>query len=330
MSATDRTPLRPSAADAALPGRNSSSPATGGPSRDLRGYGRHVPHVRWPGGARVALSVVLNWEEGSEYGILDGDRAGEDLAEAPARVAPGTRDLAVESTFEYGSRAGVWRLARLFDELEIPVTCFGTALAFERHPEVAAWIRDSPHEACCHGWRWEEAWKLTREQERERIHAAVESMTRTLGERPLGWYCRYGPSVHTRELVVEEGGFVYDSDAYNDDLPYHVEVGGRRHTVVPYTLLHNDLGFVTGTGYGDTASFVDLLRRALDYLCEEGALRPRMMSVGLHCRWAGQPARASALREFLRYARSRGDVWFARRIDIARWWNEHDGFAADA
>ena len=285
--------------------------------------------MRWPGGARVALSVVLNWEEGSELSVPDGDEVGEALAEAPAWGVPGERDLAIESTFEYGARAGVWRLARMFDELEIPVTCFGTALAFERHPAVAAWIRDSPHEACCHGWRWENVAALGRERERAHMLAAVESMTRTLGERPLGWYCRYGPSVDTRELLVEEGGFEYDSDAYNDDLPYFVDVGPVpvRHLVVPYTLLYNDLGFVTGTSYGDTESFIALLRRALDYLRREGDRAPRMMSLGLHCRWAGQPGRASALREFLEYALSTGDVWFARRIDIARWWREHDGFA---
>ena len=299
---------------------------TPGPPRDFRGYGPELPRVEWPGGARVALSVVLNWEEGSELSLIDGDPHGEVLAEAPPWGEPGQRDLAIESTFEYGSRAGIWRLARLFDELEIPVTCFATALALERHPEVAAWLRQSQHEACCHGWRWESPATLGRERERAHMLAAVDSMTRTLGERPLGWYCRYGPSIHTRELVVAEGGFIYDSDAYNDDLPYFVEVSGRRHTVVPYSLLHNDLGFVTGTSFGDTEAFVAMLRRALDYLIREGESTPRMMSVGLHCRWAGQPARASALREFLEYALGTQAVWFARRIDIARWWQQQDGF----
>lgn len=303
-------------------------PAIAGPPRNLVGYGREVPKVTWPGGARVALSVVLNWEEGSELSLPDGDPEGERLAEAPAWGQTGERDLAVESTYEYGSRAGIWRLARLFEDFEIPVTVFATALALERHPEVAAWIRDSPHEAACHGWRWESPAGLGRERERQHMHAAVESMTRTLGEPPVGWYSRYGPSIHTRELLVEHGGFAYDSDAYNDDLPYFTEVHGKRHTVIPYSLLHNDLGFVTGTSFGDTASFIDLLRRALDYLLREGAQTPRMMSLGLHCRWAGQPSRASALREFLEYALSSEDVWFARRIDIARWWEDHGGFLA--
>jgi peptidoglycan/xylan/chitin deacetylase (PgdA/CDA1 family) len=301
-------------------------PVVAGPPRDFVGYGRDAPQVGWPGGARVALSIVLNWEEGSELSLPDGDPEGERLAEAPAWGEAGQRDLAIESTFEYGSRVGVWRLARLFDELEIPVTVFATALALERNEEVAAWIRESPHEAACHGWRWESPAGLGREREREHMLAAIESMTRTLGERPLGWYSRYAPSIHTRDLVVSEGGFLYDSDAYNDDLPYFVEVRGRRHTVVPYSLLHNDLGFVTGTSFADTSSFVDLLRRALDYLVREGEHTPKMMSVGLHCRWAGQPSRASALREFLEYALARQDVWFARRVDIARWWQSHDGF----
>jgi peptidoglycan/xylan/chitin deacetylase (PgdA/CDA1 family) len=294
-----------------------------GPRRDVVGYGRHVPQVRWPEGARVAVSLVLNWEEGSEYSKIAGDGRNEGLAEIPYVMEPEYRDLAAESVYEYGARAGVWRLQRLFDEFRVPVTFFAAAVAFERNPEVAAYLKEAGHEPCCHGWRWEEVWTLSRDEEREHMLEAIRSIERTCGERPLGWYCRYGPSVNTRELLVEEGGFVYDSDAYNDDLPYYTEVGGERHLIVPYSFTYNDGRYVLPQGFSDPSSFFDQCRRGLDVLWEEGATHPRMMSIGLHSRWAGQAARTSGLRDFIEYAREKGDVWFARRIDIANWWNEH-------
>jgi len=287
------------------------------PGRDLVGYGRRPPAVGWPGGARVAVSLVVNYEEGSERTMpVDGEN--ETLGEVTRSVGD-HRDLATESVYEYGSRAGVHRLLRLFERHDLRCTFFAAAVALERNPEVCAWLREAGHEVCSHGWRWAEEWRLSREEEAERIRLAVESIERTCGERPVGWYSRWMPSEHTRELLVEEGGFLYDSNAYNDDLPYYVEVAGKRHLVVPYTLTTNDMRFVNGT-LGGPADFFDSCRRALDYLWEEGAECPRMLSIGLHPRWTGQPARASALAEFLEYARAKELVWFARRRDIAEWW----------
>ena len=294
-----------------------------GPRRDFVGYGRHVPRVVWPEGARVAVSLCLNYEEGSENAMPAGDGRNEVMGEIPYAMDARYRDLCVESVYEYGSRAGIWRLQRLLDAYEIPVTFYACAVALERNPEVADWIREAGHEPCSHGWRWEEVWTLGREEEKAHIDAAVETIERLTGERPRGWYCRYGPSVHTRELLVQEGGFVYDCDAYNDALPYYVEVGGKRHLVLPYTLTYNDGRFAFPNGYTDPNAFFDHLKRGLDCLWEEGATHPRMMSIGLHPRFVGQAARISALRQFFDYALEKGGVWFARRIDIANWWHEH-------
>jgi peptidoglycan/xylan/chitin deacetylase (PgdA/CDA1 family) len=285
-----------------------------GPRRDVVGYGRHVPNVQWPGGARVALSLCLVYEEGSEYSLAHGDTRQEGAQELPVQLPPEHRDLGAESVWEDGSRAGVWRLARLFDELGVPVTVMAPAVALERNPAVGEWIAERGHEPCAHGWRHEEAWTLTKDEERARIRAAVESIERTCRMRPRGWISRYSPSVHTRELLVEEGGFVYDSDAFNDDLPYHVDVGGKRHLVVPHTFTYND-----GRAL-DPSLLVDASRRGLDYLWREGG---RMMTIALHARLAGQAARAAAVEELVRHAQDKRDVWIARRIDIANWWTEH-------
>ncbi len=295
------------------------------PPRDLVGYGSDAPHVTWPNRASVALNIAVNYEEGSETSYPAGDNRNEGLGEiAGSPIAPGYRDLAIESVYEYGSRAGIWRLLGLFDEYGIKVTLFAAAVALERNPAVGHRLRDSGHEACSHGWRWNESWTLTREHEKQQIAWAIESIRQTCGERPLGWYCRYGPSIHTRELLVEDGGFVYDSDSYGDDLPYFVTVAGKRHLVVPYSLATNDGGFVRPVGFARPSDYFDRQRRALDELRREGAAgRPKMMSVGLHPRWVGQAARTSALREFIEYALGAGDVWIARRIDIARWWLAH-------
>lgn len=294
-----------------------------GPKRDLIGYGREVPRAEWPNGARVAVNIVVNYEEGSEYSIAAGDGRNEGVGELPHLTPPEYRDLRVESVYEYGSRAGIWRLLRLFDELGVKVTFFAASVALERNPAVAAAIREAGHEPAAHGWRWSEHWLLDREEERRRIHAAVATIERLCGERPRGWYCRYGPSVHTRELVVEEGGFRYDADAYNDDLPYFVEVVGRQHLVVPYTVVHNDIRFAV-QGFPSPNDFFETCKAAFDELWKEGATHPRMMSIGLHPRLAGQPARTAALRAFIAYALEKGDVWFARRIDIAEhWWANH-------
>ena len=205
----------------------------------------------------------------------------------------------------------------------LPITFYACAVALERNPEVAAWLREAGHEPCSHGWRWEEVWRLSRDEEADHIRRAIDSIKETCGVRPSGWYCRYGPSVNTRELLVEEGGFVYDSDAYNDDLPYYVDVKGTRHLVIPYSMTYNDAKFGVLPGYGSPSDFVDNLKRGFDQLWDEGETHPRMMSIGLHPRLIGQASRIHALREFLEHAEKKGKVWFARRIDIANWWNEH-------
>jgi peptidoglycan/xylan/chitin deacetylase (PgdA/CDA1 family) len=295
-----------------------------GPRRDYVGYGRHLPKVVWPNGASVAVNIIVNYEEGSEYSKAAGDGRNEGLTEIPYFLGPEYRDLAAESVYEYGSRAGNWRLMRLFDEYGIKTTYFAAAIALERNPEVGEWIKESGHEPCSHGWRWEEHWLLDRDTERQHIQWAIQSIEKTCGQRPLGWYCRYGPSVNTRELIVEEGGFTYDADAYNDDLPYFVEVSGKRHLIVPYSFTYNDGRYVLAPGYGCPADFYDQCRRGLDELRREGqAGYPKMMSIGLHPRFAGQAGRTSGLREFIEYGLEQGDVWFARRIDIANWWLEH-------
>ena len=225
---------------------------SGGPARDFIGYGPHPPDPRWPGGAKLALNFVFNYEEGSEPSIDDGDGVTEArLTEfGQSWVPEGDRDLAAESMFEYGSRVGFWRLKRLFDERTLPFTMFACALALERNPAAAKAVRDDAIDICCHGWRWVESFRLSEAEERDQIRRAVASLEQTTGKRPDGWYCRYGPSPNTRRLLVEEGGFIYDSDAYNDELPYWAEVGGTSHLVVPYSLTHNDAALVPWHGRG--------------------------------------------------------------------------------
>jgi allantoinase len=289
--------------------------------RDLIGYGRTPPQADWPDGARVALNFVLNVEEGSEYSVGNGDGFSEaTLTEvAESWVPRGERDLAAESMFEYGSRVGVWRVLRLFRERGLPLTVFGCAMAIERNPELGAAIREAGYDVCCHGWRWVEHYRLSEAEEREHIARAVASLQRTVGERPLGWYCRYGPSVNTRRLLVEEGGFLYDSDTYNDELPYYVEVGGKPHLVVPYSLTNNDMKYGRG-GLSIPADYTSMHVDAFDFLYAEGATTPKMMSVGLHARLVGHPARAAGLARFLDHVMRHRDAWVCRRIDIARHW----------
>jgi peptidoglycan/xylan/chitin deacetylase (PgdA/CDA1 family) len=273
----------------------------------------------------VAVSLVVNYEAGSEYSIWAGDDRSEGVGEFGMPInptSPDVRDLCTESTFEYGSRAGIWRLARILDEYDIKVTFYCCGQALELNPAVGEYIETAGHEPCAHGWRWEELWRLSREEEREHLHLAIESIAKTCGTRPVGWFSRCVPSVHTRELIVEEGGFLYDSDAYNDDLPYFVEVGDHRHLVIPYSFTYNDMRFVF-PGFADPMSFFTYCKMGLDQLWEEGATHPKMMSIGLHPRWIGQAARAKALRAFIDYALEKGDVWFARKVDIANWWLAH-------
>lgn len=288
-------------------------------SRDLTGYGREGFTVEWPGNARVAICLIINYEEGSEYSYANGDGRNEPPQEFNYPPLP-VRDLGNESIFEYGSRAGIWRLQRMLDELRLPVTFQGCAQAFELNPEVGAWIQEAGHDVCCHGYRWENVSTMDRETERDRLHMAIESITATCGERPRGWYSRQPASINTRELLVEEGGFLYDSDSFADDLPFFVPVQDRSHLVIPYSFTLNDGRFLPGQSYSGPDVFLDHCRRAFDFLWEEGRAQPKMMSIGLHPRIIGQPARAHALREFLNYALGHEDVWFARREDIADWW----------
>ena len=291
-------------------------------SRDFIGYGVNPPDVQWPNGARIAVSVVVNYEEGSEYSILDGDPAGETSGESPSPAGPGERDLANESFFEYGSRVGVWRILDILDRYNVKGTIFACALALERNPEVGPELMRRGHEVMGHGNRWEEYYKMDRDAEREAIRQAVATITRATGQRPLGWYTRYGPSVNTRQLVVEEGGFEYDCNAYNDDLPYYTPVNGKPWLVVPYSLEVNDYKFWRGDLL-TPAHFFEVAKASFDTLYEEGVAHPKMMSVGLHCRIIGKPSRAAGLDRFLKYASEKEGVWFARRLDIARWWKEH-------
>jgi putative urate catabolism protein len=290
--------------------------------RDFVGYGAAPPHPRWPGDARLALQIVVNYEEGSEYSIPDGDGVSETyLTEVPgASLGAGKRDLIVESIYEYGSRAGFWRLMRVLAERDIRVTVFAAALALERNPSAAQAIARAGHEVCSHGWRWVGFQDMSEAQEREQMQRAIASIARTTGERPYGWYCRYAPSLQTRRLVVEEGGFLYDSDAYNDDLPYWVNVDGKQHLVIPYTLDANDMKFSVAPGFTAPSGFFEYLRDAFDVLYREGKTQPKMMSVGLHTRIAGRPGRAAALERFLDYVKQFDDVWICRRVDIARHW----------
>ena len=287
-----------------------------GPPRELVGYGEHPPRVRWQNGAKVAVQIVVNYEEGSEKTFPMGDQTNDFLHEIPFAVE-GQRDLAVESTYEYGSRAGIWRLFRIFDNAGIPVTFFGAAVAFERNPAVAAKLARRGDEVAGHGYRWSNHYEMNKEEEREAIKRAIVSIEKTTGARPLGWYCRE-MSVNTRELVVEEGGFLYDSDCYSDDLPYWTRIRGRSHLVVPYSLVVNDARYILGTGYGSPEHFLETAKACLDRLRNDGDDLGRMMSIGLHPRITGNPARSDALARFIDYAKGFGDVAFMRRIDIAR------------
>jgi peptidoglycan/xylan/chitin deacetylase (PgdA/CDA1 family) len=281
-----------------------------GPPRDLVGYGEHPPVVRWANEAKVAIQIVINYEEGSEKTFAMGDGVNDGLYELPFAVD------AVESMYEYGSRAGIWRLFRVFDAADVPVTFFAAAVALERNPEVAKKLARRGDEAAGHGLRWSNHYEMTRDEEREAIKLAVESIEKTTGTRPVGWYCRE-MSVNTRELVVEEGGFFYDSDTYNEDLPYWTKVNGRTHLVVPYSLVVNDARYIVGTGFGSPEHFFETAKASVDRLRNDGDDVGRMMSIGIHPRVSGNPARADALARFIDYAQQFDDVAFMRRIDIA-------------
>jgi putative urate catabolism protein len=290
-----------------------------GRSRDLVGYGRTPPDPRWPGDARVALSFVLNYEEGGESTPLEGDAASEaflhEVVGAPPTV--GRRNLNAESMFEYGSRAGFWRVHRVFARHGLPLTVYAVAQALERNPEAAAAMVEAGWEVASHGYRWIDYLEMPEDEERVHVRRAIEIVERVTGSRPVGWYTGR-ISGNTRRLVVEEGGFLYDSDSYADELPYWVEVDGRDHLVIPYTLDVNDFKFLLVNGFVTADDFFDYARDALEVLAAEGG---RMMSVGLHCRIIGRPGRAKGLDRFLAYLRGRDDVWITTRAEIARHWH---------
>ena len=292
--------------------------------RDMVGYGPNPPHPQWPGGANIAVQFVLNYEEGAENSVLHGDQASETFLSEIVGAQPfPNRHMSMESLYEYGSRAGVWRVLRVFGRRELPLTIFGVAMALARNPQALAAFVQRGDEIACHGLRWVSYQLVEPEVERGHIAEAVRLMTELTGEAPLGWYTGRD-SPQTRRLVVEHGGFLYDADAYADDLPYWTAVDGTNHLVVPYTLDTNDMRFASPGGFGSGDEFFTHLRDAFDVLYAEGvAGSPKMLSIGLHCRLVGRPARIAALERFLDHVQAHDKVWIARRIDIARHWIAH-------
>ena len=292
--------------------------------RDMIGYGGNPPHARWPDGARVALQFVLNYEEGGENNVLHGDPGAEtflsEIIGAPA--VPGARHMSMESVYEYGSRAGVWRILKLFKAYDIPLTIFAVATALARHPGLAAAFVQEGHEICSHGYKWINYQDIPIEVERAHIQKAVDLIRHLTGERPLGWYTgRTSPN--TSQLVADFGGFLYNADDYSDDLPFWKRIEGRHQLVVPYTLDVNDMRFASAQGFNAGDQFYNYLKDTFDTLYSEGETTPKMMSIGLHCRLIGRPGRIQSLKRFLDYARRHSDVWYARRVDIARHWHKH-------
>jgi len=292
--------------------------------RDFVGYGPTPPHPRWPGDARLAVNFVINIEEGSEASIFDGDKYTESsLTELGFQKSEVTeRDLGAESMFEYGSRVGIWRLLRTFSERKIPLTAYACALALERNPLIAQQIRKENYDICGHGWRWEKHFELDEATERDRIKKSIASIQNMTGTRPYGWYCRYSPSINTRRLLVEEGGFLYDSDSYADELPYWVQVGKIPHLIIPYTLATNDVKFIRG-GMSTSKHFFTFLDDSIDVLLREGQSQPKMISIGLHSRIIGHPGRIKGLSRLLDKIMQNRQIWLARRVDIARHWIKH-------
>lgn len=294
--------------------RNDDVTGIAGPDREIEGHGANPPVVRWNQGAKLAINIVVNYEEGSEHSFAMGDGRNEGMHEIPFHVE-GQRDLAKESFFEYGSRAGIWRLFRIFDRQEVPATIFGSAVALERNPAVADKMRERGDDLVGHGYRWIDHYEYSREEEKEVIRRAMDSFE-SLGLTTNGWYCRE-MSVNTRDLLVEDGRFLFDSDYYGDDIPHWTLVNGASHLVVPYSLVVNDCRYVMGTGYASPSDFVETAKRTVLQLLDDGDECGRMMSIGLHPRITGNPARAHALAEFIAWAKQQDGVAFMRRSDIA-------------
>lgn len=299
--------------------------------RDLVGYGRTPPEANWPGQARIAVQFVLNYEEGGENCVLHGDSHSERfLSEIIGAEAYPDRHMSMESIYEYGSRAGVWRILNEFSRRDLPLTVFGVAMALQRNPEVARAFSELGHEVACHGWRWIHYQNVPEDVEREHMQQAIRIFQGLYGEKPLGWYTGRD-SPNTRRLLMDEGSFLYDSDYYGDDLPFWTreldsEGEPHNHLIVPYTLDTNDMRFATPQGFNTGEQFFAYLRDAFDVLYEEGRETPKMLSVGLHCRLVGRPGRFRALQRFLDHIEAHDRVWVARRVDIARHWAQNHPF----
>ena len=284
------------------------------------GYGSKEPKVVWPNNAKLALQIVLNYEEGGENNILHGDKHSETfLSEIIGAQAFKDRHINMESMYEYGSRRGFWRLHKLFQEKKIPITIFGVAMALERNPEVCDAIKNGNYEVACHGWRWIDYQNVKKSTEKKDMKLAIKTIKKIFGERPLGWYTgRCSPN--TRDLVFDDGGFLYDSDSYSDDLPYWEYRKDKKQLIIPYTLDNNDMRFATNQGFNSGDQFYNYLKDSFDALYEEGKNNPKMMSVGLHCRLIGRPGRFQSLKKFIDYVQKFDDIWICKRIDIAKHW----------
>ena len=288
--------------------------------RNMIGYGAKGKSISWPNNARLALQIVLNYEEGGENCVLNGDKYSETfLSEIIGAKAIKGRHISMESIYEYGSRAGFWRLHKLFKDKNIPVTIFGVGLALEQNPEVCEAIKNGNYEVAAHGYRWIDYQDIKKSVEKKHMQQAIKTIKKIFGSRPLGWYTgRCSPN--TRDLVFDEGGFLYDSDSYSDDLPYWEKRGSKRQLIIPYTLDNNDMRFATNQGFNTGDHFYNYLKDSFDALYEEGKISPKMMSVGLHCRLIGRPGRIQSLKKFLDYVLKFNDIWICKRIDIAKHW----------
>jgi len=288
--------------------------------RNMIGYGAKGKSISWPNNARLALQIVLNYEEGGENCVLNGDKYSETfLSEIIGAKAIKGRHISMESIYEYGSRAGFWRLHKLFKDKNIPVTIFGVGLALEQNPEVCEAIKNGNYEVAAHGYRWIDYQDVKKSIEKKHMQQAIKTIKKIFGSRPLGWYTgRCSPN--TRDLVFDEGGFLYDSDSYSDDLPYWEKRGSKRQLIIPYTLDNNDMRFATNQGFNTGNHFYNYLKDSFDALYEEGKTSPKMMSVGLHCRLIGRPGRIQSLKKFLDYVLKFNDIWICKRIDIAKHW----------
>ena len=288
--------------------------------RDMVGYGSKDKKIKWPNNARIAVQIVLNYEEGAENCVLNGDKNSEIfLSEIIGAQPVKGRHINMESLYEYGSRRGFWRLHKIFKEKKIPVTIFGVGMALAKNPQICKALMSSNYEVASHGWRWIDYQNIKKSEEKKHMKMAINIHTKIFGERPLGWYTgRCSPN--TRDLVFEDGGFLYDSDSYSDDLPYWETRNNKKQLIIPYTLDNNDMRFATNQGFNTGDHFYSYLKDSFDALYEEGKTHPKMMSVGLHCRIIGKPGRIQALKKFLDYIKKHKNVWICKRVDIAKHW----------